>query len=349
MKDAIIIIDVFLNSQSKINIFENLLKTIKKLNIPILVISNFEAPQRILNEIDYFIFSKENLLFSENSFDNYPGAHFYMEIDGMRYENHTYCSQKHGLSVLCNLTKTYRFAQEIGFKKAIKIEWDFNISETDIINLKSTIDDFIINDKRAFFTLNPSNAFGLPDLEGHFWMVDLKFWNNNFPKIHNASDYGDFLLQVNGNNKFFEIVERVIYLSVGAKLNDNETITNKYFHDSIFSSSTINTIISDNNFSLPSSDGVCRGLTRIKRNGELTGELVLFTWNRSSDLIDNKSYIVKFNNKIINYNHSVEPKCWAYSNIPFDTHQFPLSLEIENFFYKEYNSLYELSCDLIFY
>ena len=52
-----------------------------------------------------------------------------------------------------------------------------------MINLKSTIDDFIINDKRAFFTLNPSNAFGLPDLEGHFWMVDLKFWNNNFPKI----------------------------------------------------------------------------------------------------------------------------------------------------------------------
>lgn len=347
MKDAIIIIDVFLNLQIKINIFENLLKTIKKLNIPILVISNFEVPQRILNEIDYFIFSKENLLFSENSFDNYPGAHFYMEIDGMRYENHTYCSQKHGLSVLANLNKSYRFAQEIGFKKAIKIEWDFNISETDMINLKSTIDDFIINDKRAFFTLNPSNAFGLPDLEGHFWMVDLKFWNNNFPKIYNEVDYQNYLSLINDEN-FFEIVERIMYLSLGVKLNPDEIITPDHFYSSIFSSSIANNIISDHNFSLPSSDGVCRGLTKIKRNGVTTGELVLFTWNRNSNSTDNKSYTVEFNNKSINYNHSVESGCWAFSKIPFDVSEFPIFLKIENHFHRQYNSLNDIWCDLIF-
>lgn len=347
MREAIIIIDVFLNTESKINIFENLLITIKRLNIPILIISNLEVPQRILNQVDYFIFSKENLLFN-STYEEYPGVHFFMQVGNMRYENHTYCTQKHGLSVLANLNKSYRFAQEIGFKKAIKIEWDFMISEKDFITVQSMINDFIINDKRAFFVLNSSNGSGLKDIEGHFWLVDLKFWNENFPKIYNELDYKNFLLQVNGKN-FFEIVERVMYLSFGDKLNENETITPDYFYSSIFNSSTANTIISDHNFSLPSSDGVCRGLAKVKRNGVLTGELVLFTWNRCSKMIDEKSYVIKFDNKTINYKHSVEPEHWAFSCIPFQSSQFPISLQMENIFYREYNCFNDIWCDLIYY
>lgn len=346
MKDAIIIIDVFLNSQSKINIFEKFLKTIKKLNLPILIISNFEVPQRILNEVDYFLFSKENLLFT-SSYDNYPGVHFFMEVGNMRYENHTYCTQKHGLSVLANLNKSYRFAQEIGFKKAIKIEWDFMISENDFMIAQSIINDFIHNNKRAYFVLNPKNCSGFLDIEGHFWLVDLKFWNDNFPKIYNEVDYQNYLSLINDEN-FFEIVERIMYLSLGVKLNPDEIITPDHFYSSIFSSSITNNIISDHNFSLPSSDGVCRGLTKIKRNGVTTGELVLFIWNRDSNSTDNKSYTVEFNNKSINYNHSVEPGCWAFSNIPFDVSEFPIFLKIENHFHGQYNSLNDIWCDLIF-
>lgn len=345
-KEAVIIIDVFLNSQTRIEIFQNVLKSIKKLNLPIILTSNYEVPQNILKEVDYFIYSKEDLLFSD-SYEEYPGVHFFMELDYMRYENHTYCSQKHGLSVLVNLNKSYRFAEEIGFKKAIKIEWDFIISENDFCYWKSKIDDFLINDKRAFFVLNPSNCSGFKDIEGHFWIVDLKFWNQNFPKIYNENDYKRCLLKFNGNDKFFEIVERIMYLSIGTQLKKEETITPDEFFENL-KTSKINAIISDNNFILPSSDGICRGLAKIKRDEKCTGEIVLFTWNRSSDKTDNKSYSIKFNNKTINLTHSVQPGHWSYNHIPFNINEFPISLQMEDLFYKQYNSLNDIWCDLIF-
>jgi hypothetical protein len=87
-------------------------------------------------------------------------------------------------------------------------------------------------------------------------------------------------------------------------------------------------------------------LTKIKRNGVPTGELVLFTWNRDSNSTDKKSYILKFNNKTINLTHSVDPSHWTFNNIPFNN-EFPISLQMENSFYREYNCLDEIWCDLI--
>ena len=50
-KNEIIIFDIFLDSDHKINIFKQTLNSVKKLNLPIMVISNFDVP-------NYFILKR---------------------------------------------------------------------------------------------------------------------------------------------------------------------------------------------------------------------------------------------------------------------------------------------------
>ena len=145
-KTGIIIFDIFLNSSSRIEVFKQTLKSAKKLGLPIMVISNFKMPDYLVDQFDYFIYSKDNILFT-NSYDKYPSVQFFMDHPYVRYENNTKCYQKHGLSVLSNLKTTTIFAQNLGFKKFIRIEWDFIISDDDIHLMNEKINNYNIHAK----------------------------------------------------------------------------------------------------------------------------------------------------------------------------------------------------------
>jgi len=343
-KNAIIIIDAFLNSTYKIEVFKLTLASIKKLNLPILVVSNHQVPDELIKNFDYFIYSKDNLLFSD-SYDKYPSVVFFLENDMIRYENHNRCYQKHGLSVISNLKKSSEFAKNLGYKKFIRIEWDFIIHEDEVVKMQSIIDEFLKNDRKACFIYDPKNASGLPNLAYHFWMVDLNFWNENFPSIHNEKDYKRYLLEKNREN-FFEIAERILYMAIFDKLSENEIILENHFYE-IFRQSKINHIVNDINFDLPSSNGVCRGLSKIIRNGIETGELALFSWNRLNEEIDIKNYEIYFKEFKKTYTHTTPHYHWVYSIISdFDKNKFPITLKLNNEFEKEYYSLNEINCSL---
>jgi hypothetical protein len=344
-KDAVIIFDAFLNSSSRIEVFKQTLKSAKKLGLPIMVISNFKMPDYLTDQFDYFIYSKDNILFTD-SYDEYPSVQFFMDHPHVRYENNTKCYQKHGLSVLSNLKTTTKFAENLGFKKFIRIEWDFIISDEDIDLIHEKINDFIKNNKRAHFILNPSNAAGLPNIAYHFWMVDLKFWNENFPDLHNEEQYKQYISSKNKKN-FFEIAERVLFLCFENKLEDNEFILEDNFMN-LFEKSKVNHVINDMNFDLPSDNGCCRGLAKIIRNGNETGELALFTWNRNKDEVDNSFYETKFCDSIFNTNHSVNINNWIYSIVNnFNSSQFPITLKVNESFKRTYHSMGEINSLLV--
>jgi hypothetical protein len=340
-KTGIIIFDIFLNSSSRIEVFKQTLKSAKKLGLPIMVISNFKMPDYLVDQFDYFIYSKDNILFT-NSYDKYPSVQFFMDHPYVRYENNTKCYQKHGLSVLSNLKTTTIFAQNLGFKKFIRIEWDFIISDDDIHLMNEKINNFIKNDKRGYFIFNPTNAAGLPNIAYHFWMVDIKFWNENFPDLYNEKQYKNYISCKNKEN-FFEIAERILFLSFEGKLTNDEFILEDDFMN-LFKKSKINHVINDINFDLPSDNGCCRGLAKVVRNGNETGELALFTWNRNKDEVDDTFYEVRFCNSIFNTNHSVNVNSWVYSIVDnFDKSQFPVLLKVNKSFEKIYHSTSEIN------
>ena len=340
-KDAIIIFDAFLNSSSRVKVFEQTLKSVKKLGLPIMVISNFKMADYLIDEFDYFIYSKDNILFTD-SYDKYPSVQFFMDHPYVRYENNTKCYQKHGLSVLSNLKTTTKFAENLGYKKYIRIEWDFIISDEDIHLMHEKINDFIEKNKRAYFIFNPSNAAGLPNIAYHFWMVDIKFWNENFPDLHNEKQYKQYIASKNKEN-FFEIAERILFLCFESKLKNDEFILEDDFMN-LFKKSKINHVINDINFDLPSDNGCCRGLAKIIRNKNETGELALFTWNRNKDEKDDNLYETRFCDSIFNSNHSIDVNSWVYSIIDgFNGSQFPITLKVNKSFEKTYHSMNEIN------
>lgn len=344
-KDAVLIFDAFLNSSLRIEVFEKTLKSVQKLGLPIMVISNSKIPEYLSNQLDYFIYSKDNILFSD-SYDKYPKNRFFMDHSYVTYIYEKEYKQKHGLSVLSNLKIASNFAESLGFKKFIRMEWDFIISEKNIDFLNKTINDFIKNDKRAFFLLNPYNNNDLVDISFWFWMVDIKFWNENFPNIHSEEQYKQFISHKNKEN-FFETAERILFLAFENKLTNDEFILEENF-SCHFEESKINAIINDSNFDFPSDDSCCRGLTKIIKNGKITGQLALFTWNRYKKETDNCLYEIKFTDHEIKINHSVVTYNWTYSIIDnFDENKFPILLKVNDFFAKEYKNFNEICPMLI--
>lgn len=345
-KDAVLILDAFLNSSYRIEVFEKTLKSVKKFELPIMVISNFKIPDYLIDQIDYYIYSKDNILFND-LYDDYPNIQFYMDHAYITYINNSKYYQKHGLSVLSNLKITTKFAERLGFKKFIRMEWDFIICDVDIPLISEKINNFIKNDKRAFFLLNPNNAAGMPDIPFCFWMADLKFWNENFPDLHSERQYKEYIWTKNKNN-FFEIAERILFLAFKEKLTNDEIMLESHFINSL-KESKINAIMNDINFDLPSGNGCCRGLAKIIRNENQTGELALFTWNRSKNTIDHNSYEVKFCDSVYKTNHSVNINEWVYSVVDNfnNLHQFPISLKLNNSFEKKYNNFNEINSTLI--
>ena len=168
-KHKIIIIDIFLDTDYKIKIFEKTLDSIKKLNLPIMVISNYNVPDYLINQFDYFIYSKENLLFTD-SYDSYDKSHVSFNHNSkeinFRYEKMFDLKQVYGLSVLSNIHKCTTFAEKLGYKKYIRIEWDFVIIENEYEIIKKMIDDFTTQNKQYFFIYDR----GFPNLfYCHFW------------------------------------------------------------------------------------------------------------------------------------------------------------------------------------
>lgn len=345
-KNAIIIFDVFLDSDHKINIFKQTLNSVKKLDLPIMVISNFDMPNYLISQFDYFIYSKNNLLFTD-SYDKYDKSHVSFNHNSkeinFRYEKIFKLTQVHGLSVMSNINQCTSLAEKLGYKKYIRIEWDFVISQNDLKKTQKLIDDFTIENKEYFFIYDT----GFPNLlYCHFWMVDLKFWNNNFPYFNDENDYKKYLYDKTKKNDFLG-AEQILYLAFQDKIDKKKCMDEGTFLN-LFKNSSVNTIVNDKNFEMPSSGGVCRGLGLIIKNKNITGELCLFTWNRTNDLVDNKKYILSNNNSKIEIHHLVNNNGWKFDILKFRIKDLPIELNMNDNFTKVYNSVWDIDSFLIF-
>lgn len=341
MNKAIIILDVFLYSQERIELFGKVLKKINQIDLPILLISNNTVSQDIQKQVDYFIYDKNNILF-EYEYENYPFCNNFIKTESFIWEQHIDTKQKHGLSVLCNLTKSCDFAVKLGFNKFIRLEWDFLIHDDDLSKIKNLIHYFINSDQKAFFILNPSNHQGYPELTYHFWMIDFDFWNKKFPKIHEEIDYRNFLFD-KIKNKNFVIVERFSYLVFEDSFNEMTLMTEEDFKKIVVPNSLIDAIATDTTFLPPSDFGVNRGLTKVWKNGGYTGEFIFMTSNRMNKNIDINDYYITFNNQTKHIHHEVGNQQFAYDFIEgLDFSKFPVTLNVNNKYKIVYNSPSEL-------
>ena len=205
------------------------------------------------------------------------------------------------------------------------------------------IDDFTTQNKQYFFIYDR----GFPNLfYCHFWMVDLKFWNDNFPYFNDENDYKKYLYDKTKKNHFLG-AEQILYLAFQDKVNKKNCMEESVFLN-LFKKSRVNTVVNDKNFQMPSSNNICRGLGIVIRNKNVTGELCLFTWNRTDNLLDDKKYIISNHNTKIEIEHSVEKNGWRYNILKLRIADLPIKLNMNGSFTKIYNSISEIDSFLIF-
>jgi hypothetical protein len=68
VQNPCIIILSYPNTDNKIQILLNCLKSVKKLNIPIFVFSNMDIDKKYLSDVDEFIFTGENVMVSASDY-----------------------------------------------------------------------------------------------------------------------------------------------------------------------------------------------------------------------------------------------------------------------------------------
>lgn len=346
MIDSIIIIDVYLNDDNRTKFLLETLDNFKKLGLPILLISNSIIPKEVQDKVDYIIYDKKNNLFVQD-YDKYNELYFWFGVGDFFYENYEYNKQPHGLSVLCNLTKSVNFVKSLGFKNFIHFEWDFLINDNELDKLNKIIEMYNFKSYKGCFIYMPNNNWNMPEFPFHFWIVDIDFWLKYFPTIRDEDDYKRFIYK-NNNNYNFENAERTVYLSFKNVLNelyliDEDVFVKDMMKNSKFNSFTSNTGLHELNF-----NGVFRGFAKLHSDSKVQNKLVVLTWNRSNNDKITTEYTIEFGEKKIEIKHETELNCWVFNEISdFDFSKFPIKLKINSGFEKVYYSENDIKSNFI--
>ena len=127
MKDNIIIINAFPSNDNKIKMLEEQVSYLKKLNIPILIVSGCYVPKNIVSEVDYVLTNKDNEIIGKDFYyELYNNGIFDFPYDFTEYENSTirhYWSNVNS-TITKNIKLGFNLAKSLGYKSAFYTEDD---------------------------------------------------------------------------------------------------------------------------------------------------------------------------------------------------------------------------------
>lgn len=177
----ILIVDAFFHDSMCLRQLREYLTSVKKLDIPIMLVTNSNFDSSLAEEFDYILYDSHNRLF-ENQYTSPKNIVFYYGNSDHYMSIGTPGLQKHGLSVLSNLYHTTNLAKSLGYTHFYRIEYDCKIDNIDAIkNIVSTVSS---SNKKGLGYLNEGKYFSY-----QIWYMELEFFTNNFPQINNEDEY----------------------------------------------------------------------------------------------------------------------------------------------------------------
>lgn len=285
----IIIVDAFFHNESCLDTFNTYLSFIKKLDIPIMLVTNSNFDIKLLDDVNYVLYDKQNKLFKKEYPDTdvifiwYGDQHKYFSIQNKAL-------QKHGLSVLSNLYHSTNLAKSLGFTHFFRIEYDCIIKNVDPVN--EIIKQTFLNNKKGYIYVN-ENRF----ISFQMWYFELDYFTSIFPPLNSEEDYIEIKKSFGSQEGSFMIAEEFIYNLIKNSL-DSLIVKNAPELFIEFPESYWNTVISPSE-----SDLIIDGFTSaIHRVAYVTNNLdrqfapiddtkfSIVTWNCSSEK-HNKSTI----------------------------------------------------------
>lgn len=177
----ILIVDAFFHDKHCLEVFKKYLSFIKKLEIPIMLVTNSDFDQSLVKEVDYVLYDSNNRLF-EKDYNDIESIVFYYCNSDHYFSLGTKGFQKHGLSVLSNLHHSTNLAKSLGFTHFYRIEYDCYIENMD--KVKQVIDDVDQQNKKGLLYTHQDRHASF-----QLWYFELNYFTKLFPQINNEDDY----------------------------------------------------------------------------------------------------------------------------------------------------------------
>lgn len=202
MKNKLIsIIDCYVYNDNVKNLLIEKINFLKSIGRDILLISNSHIDKEIVEEVNFFLYDRNNPLF-ELDYSKYDAVDFYEYYDHFEVHDIVSNRQRHGLSVLINLFRSIKIAKSMGYDFFERHEVDDIMGEESKNNLKNLpLDNFYFINYRE---LDES------DISFHYFMFNIDFFLKNVKEVNSEIDYNLNINDFEIKNKFYN-VEQYLY------------------------------------------------------------------------------------------------------------------------------------------
>lgn len=230
----IFIVDVYATTQTKLDLLQKCIESIKPLGIDTMIVSHCPLPDYIINSVDYYVYDKDNRFN-----DIYAVA--YRTIDGIEVTD--IISKSHSYPIVRAMKAGFSLAQNMGYEFFYFSEFDHEYSEKGLSQIKE-LTFSLENSGNDLVFFQPENAvFG--DAVGVYYETSfflgsiskfLDSFNSYFPK-----DLESFNDKFRGY--FPNCLEHFFYQAFVDKscLVYKDTVKN-YFNDSVINVSSVEAI-----------------------------------------------------------------------------------------------------------
>lgn len=310
----IFIIDCFIQSDVIQEKLDRRIEEIKIRGGKVMLISNTPVPKETIERLDLYLYDSENRLFSDNV--NAPNIVLYLENDHFRKDEVVNGMQRHGLSVLRNMTKALKVARVYGYTHFHRLEVDDLMGEKSVDMMMKIPEIVNTNSKKGLFFFNDNETES--NISFHYMYCEINLYLSGVKQIETEEDYIEYVRDEMGSETF-KIVEDFVRHNVDRfeeklmTLRHNEIY--EYFPDTHW-----NTETSQSNMS-SKFRGCSTRLYRCHREWNYTGELVIYSQSYSKDR--------KVRNITIEYNdgskqtitHILDTNgSWMYNIVPDNIH-----------------------------
>lgn len=233
----ILIVDAFFHNSSCLAVFKNYLSFIKKLNFPIMLVTNSKFEPSLIDEVDYILYDKNNRLFKKD-YSNIEDLFIWYKDHEKYFSVASKAFQKHGLSVLSNLHHSTNLALSLGYTHFFRIEYDCNIPNID--HVFNIIEETQKQNKKGYVYVNQNKYISF-----QLWYFELDYFTKLLPKINSEDDYIKAKKPFSNESNFI-IVEEFILNLINHSPEKSDNVIVKKAHElfSEFPGASWNTLIS---------------------------------------------------------------------------------------------------------
>jgi len=174
----VIIINSYANTDERRSVLINCINKLKKLNIDIIIISNYQDDQYIQSLTDYYIYDVDNILLPEdkslwNWFANDK------ETIHVFHRGTSYIVYKH-------ICASISFAKNLQYKNFLYLEFDVDFSEPDIDKIDIILNQGLVDAKMWMYNFH---SYDRPAIESRLFAGNVDFFLENFIIVKSIDDW----------------------------------------------------------------------------------------------------------------------------------------------------------------